>query len=190
MGFYLYYLYSTSKNKKDFAKSPFYQSISVALVLFLISFISINIFISDPEKESRIKVEKKTDIDELIADDQEMLKKAEISFMDPNIHYKFINHHFEIPEHWKDKYGQYMERDDFTIVNYYLDKLSSVDSSYINNARIALGIFYFKKDSLNKSLSYFNSIHVPFPFVKYFKAKIYYQLDDIDNAINHYKLAK
>jgi len=190
MSFYLYYLYTKSKNKKDFLKSPYNQSVSIAIFLFLISYFVINIFFNEPPRIEEVIVPPKSTAT-LIAEDARLKQKVEENFTDSYKHLQYIDHHFQIPKHiWNNEYGQNDDRDDYSIINFYRDRLNFGDSLYVNNARLGLGLIYYHLDSLDRSLAYFNTIKVqPFPLVEAILAKIYLAKKDTLSAIQHLKSA-
>jgi RsiW-degrading membrane proteinase PrsW (M82 family) len=190
MTFYLYYLYSKSKNKKDFLYSPYNQSVSIAIALFFISYFIINMFFNEPPQIQEVVIPPKS-TEELILEDARLHQKAEENFTDPYVHQQYINHHFQIPKHiWNNDYGQNDDRDDYSIINFYRDRLSFADSLYVNNARLGLGLIYQQLDSIDRSSSYLKAIKVqPFPLVEATLAKIYLSKQDTLGAIQHFKNA-
>lgn len=189
MAFYLGYLYSTSKNKKAFFKSPFNQIIAIAIAAFLLSYICTNIFVKNPSPKEEV-AEIVVDINKLLLQDQKYSETLPENFINPNFHYKYINNHFSIPANFTNSKNEQESRDDFSIFNAYYDKLWCSDTLYINNARLALGFILLKEDSLESSLNYFNAISTEkFPMANAFIADIYLRKNDTTNSLKHYTIA-
>lgn len=188
LAFYVFYLYSKSKNKKVFLNSPYILSVSACITMLFISFVFMNVFLTDPPLEV-VKVVKEKTVQELLKEDQKLLEEVEANFTQSSIHYNYLKHHFLIPSQWTENFDE-ITRDDFTILNVYYDHLESEDPDYSNNAKLGLGITYFHKDSLLKSLGFLNAISdKKFPYANYYQAKIYVKLADTSHAIAHFKAA-
>lgn len=188
LSFYVIYLYSKSKNKKDFLKSQYIRSVSLSIAILLLSFIFINVLIPDPARQYK-KVEVEKTVKELLNEEKLLLQNLEINFTNSNLHYEYLKHHFSIPAESNQPYEGFV-RDEYSIINFYYDHLSSQEAIYSDNAKLGLGITFFNLDSLQTSLDHFNAISdKKFPFVNYYKAKIYLQLSDTANSLTNYKLA-
>jgi RsiW-degrading membrane proteinase PrsW (M82 family) len=188
LSFYIIYLYSISKNKKDFLKSQYIRSASLSIAILFISFILINVLISDPERKSE-NVEVEKTVQDLLKEDKRLFQNLELNFTNSNLHYEYLQHHFSIPAESNEPYEGFV-RDEYSIINFYYDHIHSEEQIYSDNAKLGLGITFFNMDSLQTSLSQFNSISdKKFPFINYYKAKIYLQLSDTANALSYYKLA-
>jgi RsiW-degrading membrane proteinase PrsW (M82 family) len=187
--FYIGYLYSTSKTPKLFFKSSFVITLSYTIGILLISFFSVNLFFLDPlSPESQIEVPKLS-VQEMLKKDKEMAQKAEEDFIDVDLQLKYITMHYEIPKTWEGRYEE-EKRDDFTIYNFYLDKLQFTDTFYVNMGKFGLSYCNYKAGKYTEAKAFLDQISDRnFPYLSFYEGNAHYMLQDTLRAVNYYKNA-
>ncbi|HEY8401820.1 MAG TPA: PrsW family glutamic-type intramembrane protease [Cytophagaceae bacterium] len=187
-GLYILYLYISSRNKKTFFKSPFVLTFTLTCLMLLGSFVIINLTFPEPLKD--IEPEEEAIIEDRINEDAELLKKAERDFLNIQLQHEYITSHFDIPQYYRDSTGFAYERDDYTITNFYLDRLTYADPAYVDMARLCLGLTYYFRDSLRHSLTFFNQLEDKNkPYYRFYQGLIYMMLEDTARSISEFQVA-
>ncbi|WP_028978353.1 PrsW family intramembrane metalloprotease [Sporocytophaga myxococcoides] len=181
-GVYIFYLYHINKNeKKEFFKIPFVRSLSLSLILLLFSFFAINFFIKEPDlikSPTEAFDEEYLPVKDLNQKEDLYIRKLEISFSDPDLNFECIQNHFRIPQSWEEN-NRYYERDDYTLLNFFSDRLNFSDSAYVDQARLSIGLYKYFSDSLPSAISYFNSVsNRNLPYLNYYLAVTYLKIGD------------
>lgn len=141
-------------------------------------------------KQELVQKKSQKAIAELLKEDNELMLAAEQDFTNPTIHDRYIGHHFQIPTYWTDSSGNSALRDDFTLQNFYTDKLEFTDSLYVDMGRLGLGIFNYRVDSLDKALKFFSLIKDrKTPFINYYSSVIYWEKGDTTMTLMFLKRA-
>ncbi|MFL5729107.1 MAG: PrsW family glutamic-type intramembrane protease, partial [Cytophagaceae bacterium] len=165
------------------------KSFIITIGIFAFSVIMANLFLPDPVFDNlsdKVTFQQQANMPNRA--EETLLKIIENDSFTVEVHYRFIQNHFDIPEEKKKGRHNYVKRDDNTIINFY-DTLSQ--SSYENQADLG---FYGKgliqsnlnnypaalealKQVKNKDLRYFNNT------IGY----VYMSLDSLHAAEFHFR---
>jgi RsiW-degrading membrane proteinase PrsW (M82 family) len=186
--FYIAYLYHTSKNQKLFFNSTFVVTTSYTISILFLSFFSINIFLTDPLSVEE-KIASRPTVHELLKKDKELAQQAEADFTNIDLQIHYISSHYQMPATWEGKY-ETEARDDFTIVNYYSDKLSFTDTSYVDMGKFGLALCNYQAEKYREAKEFLDQISDRnFPYLNYYKGNMNILLHDTTLAIKNYKSA-
>ncbi|MFN3402802.1 MAG: PrsW family intramembrane metalloprotease [Cytophagaceae bacterium] len=184
---YLVYSYYKSKDRKIFFKNSFLLSLTLCTGLLLSGFLFNNIFFHETKRKTLSLIEEEPSIEKQLARDEQLKQIAELDFINPENHYNYITHHVQMPVHWIIDYHEY-ERDDYSIVNFYTDRLYFSDHRYVDQARLSLGMFYFYSENYNDCYRFLTSIeNKNLNYYNYYFGKLAEKLQDTSVAIQKYK---
>ncbi|MFL5728753.1 MAG: PrsW family glutamic-type intramembrane protease [Cytophagaceae bacterium] len=185
--FYIAYLYSISKDRKAFFKSTFILSISFTVSILFVSFFAVNLFLTDPFTEEQKLAVEQPSVKEMLKKDKELAEQAEAHFTDVDLQLQYITEHYQMPGAWSGRYENEV-RDDYTIYNFYLDKLQFTEKPYVDMAKFGLSYCNYKQGKYLEAKHFLDQISdKSFPYLNFYQGNIQCALGDSDLAVTYYK---
>lgn len=108
--------------------------------------------------------------------------------LNPDYHFNYIYHHFQIPEKYTNSQNIDIVRNDEKILKYYNKNIYSSNQQVRDLALLGYGFCMLMKQNQEEAFKYFNSINdSQLPYVNNFKGYLFYEQGETDSAIHFFK---